>query len=370
MTTYQIIGLLFAGVGVASLVALVIDFLRTKSLDLKYMPLSLTLVWVSRIMIAALFFYSGFVKINDYIGFGYKLEEYFLVFGEAWPALRGFFNFFVPMAELLAWFIAVFEVGLAIAILVGWRMRLTAWLALLMMLFFTFLTGWSHVTGSVTDCGCFGDALKIKPWESFVKDIILTGMLIPIFLTRKSIPPFPTAKFANWAVGLSVVLSLGYSYYCHEHLPLIDYRAYKIGVDLETCTTEMGPEGYPKCKDWDPFFLDSEQEFPLFEGNTLMIVVYDFEEASEEALKASVALTNELADADIKVACANASVSDVIRKYQADYQFPYPVVILDQTVLKTIIRSHPGYMLLKDGVVVGKWHYNDIPSKADLLEQL
>ncbi len=370
MTTYQLIGLLFAGVGIASLAALLIDGLRSKSLDLDYLPITRPLVWASRLLIAGLFFYSGFVKINDYIGFGYKLEEYFLVFGEAWPGLRGFFNFFVPLAEPMAWFIAVFEVGLAFAILLGWRMNLTAWLALLMMIFFTFLTGWSHVTGSVTDCGCFGDALKIAPWESFVKDIILTGMLIPIFLTRKSIFPLPNGKIATWAVSLSVILSLGYSYYCHQHLPLIDYRAYKVGVDLETCTTVMGPEGYPKCKDWDPFFLDSEQEFPLFEGNTLMIVVYDFELASDEALKASVALANELRDSSIKAVCANASVSDVIAQYQADYQFPFPVMIVDQTVLKTIIRSHPGYVLLKDGVVMGKWHYNDIPTRAELLEKL
>jgi uncharacterized membrane protein YphA (DoxX/SURF4 family) len=366
MSSYQIIGLLFAGVGTASLIALLVDGLRFKTLDLDFLPIARPLVLISRLLIAALFFYSGFVKINDYVGFGYKLEEYFLVFGEAWPALRGFFDFFVPLAEVLAWGIAVFEVALAVAILLGWRMRLTTWLALLMMVFFTFLTGWSHVTGSVTDCGCFGDALKIAPWESFVKDIILTGMLIPIFLTRKYIFAFPKDRFANWALAGTVVLSLAYSWYCHQHLPVIDYRAYKVGVDLKTCTTVMGPEGYPKCKDWDPFFLKSEEEFPLFEGNTLMIVVYDFEETTDEALKESVALANSLQGSGIKVACANASGSETMARYQAQYQFPYPIVILDQTVLKTIIRSHPGYVLLKDGVVMEKWHYNDIPDKEAL----
>ena len=90
-------------------------------------------------------------------------------------------------AKPLAWFISVFEMALGVAVILGWRMNLTIWLSMIMMIFFTILTGYSHYTGAVADCGCFGDALKIEPWESFVKDIILTGMLIPVFLVRKYI---------------------------------------------------------------------------------------------------------------------------------------------------------------------------------------
>ncbi|MEM6346980.1 MAG: DoxX family protein [Bacteroidota bacterium] len=366
MTTYQIIGLLYAGVGIAALLALLFEWLKQKSFDLKFLPISRPLILFCRILIGLLFLYSGYVKANDYIGFGYKLEEYFLVFGAAWPFLKGFFDIFVPFAAPMAWFISVFEVALAFAIMLGWRMNLTAWLALLMMLFFTFLTGWSHVTGSVTDCGCFGDALKIKPWESFVKDIILTGMLLPIFLTRKYTFPFPSAKVANWVVGGIFVITGIYSYYCHEHLPIVDYRAYKLGVDLKTCTTVPGPEGYPKCKDWDPIFY-AGAEFDMFSGRTLMIVVENFAKAEAEALAEMMALIKSLEGSNIQVAVNTSSLSRDIKAFQADYDSgDLSIVAQDATVLKTIIRSHPGYVLLQDGIVLNKWHYNDIPSKADL----
>ena len=351
MSTYQIIGILYALVAAGTGLALAIEAPRRKTLDLDYLPLTHIGIWKSRILMGLLFLYSGFVKANDYMGFGYKLEEYFYVFGT---------EFMVPLAMPLAWFISVFEIALGIAIMVGFRMNTTMWVTLIMMLFFTWLTGYSHFTGKVTDCGCFGDALKITPKESFIKDIILTLMVIPVFLTRKYIPPFPHARLAAGLTAAAFVISGIYSWYCHENLPLIDYRAYKVGVDLNICTTVPDEDGFPKCKGWENFF-PLGGEFDLLQGKTLMIVMYELSKASPQGIEKSVALANALEGSGIQIAAATSSLDDDIRAVQATYKVPYPFAAMDETTLKTIVRASPGYMLLKDGVVIKKWHHNNTP---------
>ena len=358
MSTYQIIGLSYLAVGLLACLALLIEYSKKKTLRLEELPLTNIMVWGCRILIGMLFFYSGYVKANDYIGFGYKLEEYFYVFK---------MSFMVPFSVYLAWFISIFEIALAFAIVLGFRMNQTAWLALLMMVFFTWLTGYSHFTGKVTDCGCFGDALKIKPWESFTKDLILMLMLIPVFLVRKSIKAFPTAKIAGIIVAAAFVLSGIYAYWCHENLPLVDYRAYKEGVDLRICTTQPGPDGIPKCKDWDAFFPGESVE--MFEGKTLMIVAYYLENAPEVALRQSTELANAL-PSDIKVVALTSTSPSKVEKIADQYQMPYPFGYMDETVLKTIVRSNPGYVLLNNGVVVKKWHHNNTPTVQEIKDLL
>jgi uncharacterized membrane protein YphA (DoxX/SURF4 family) len=369
MDTYQLIGLIYAAVGVITIGMLAFESRQRKSLKLDFLPKTTILIWVSRLIIGLLFIYSGFVKANDYIGFAYKLEEYFTLFGVVFPALNWFFSFFVPLAEPLAWFISVFEVALAIALILGWRMNLTVWLTMIMMVFFTLLTGYSHFTGMVTDCGCFGDALKIEPWESFVKDIILTSMLIPIFLLRKSIEAVPNQRFAGIATGITFLITGIFSWYCHENLPVVDYRPYKIHVDLNQCTTEITPDGYAKCKDWLPDF--PSEEFPegdpdLFQGTTLLIVTDKVEKAPPKAAEASVALVQALQGSSIFVVAATSSGDRALNAYRSTYDINYPFAFMDETVLKTIIRSHPGYVLLQDGVILGKWHHNNTPDRSEL----
>ncbi|MDX1907833.1 MAG: DoxX family protein [Bacteroidia bacterium] len=368
MNTYQLIGIAFALLGLITGAGLTWESLRRKSLHLDYLPVSTILIWLTRISIGILFIYSGFVKANDYIGFAYKLEEYFTIFGQQWPWTKGFFDLFVPLAEPMAWFISVFEIALAIALILGWQMNLTAWLTMLMMVFFTILTGYSHYTGTVTDCGCFGDALKLAPWESFVKDIILTLMLIPVFLVRRSIHPVPNGRIAGWITALTFVVTGIFSWYCHEHLPMIDFRAYKIGTDLKICTTEPGPEGYPKCKDWEPYF--PEEEIPLFEGNTLLVIMHNATHAPAAALAQSQALAQALTGTDIRMVGATATGPSVMAGIIQQQGLTYPFCYLDETVLKTIVRSNPGYTLLRNGIVVGHWHHNDTPDAAELQARL
>lgn len=366
MTSYQIIGLVFAVTGVLAGISLLFESQKVKSLDLDYLPKTNLLLWLVRIFVGLLFLYSGYVKANDYIGFAYKLEEYFGVFGADFSFFKGFFEFMTPLSKPLAWFISVFEMALGVAIIVGWRMNLTMWLSMLMMIFFTVLTGYSHYTGAVADCGCFGDALKIEPWESFVKDIILTGMLIPLFIVRHSIHPI-FGKSGTWKVVLaSFLLSGAYSYYCHEHLPVVDYRAYKVGVDLEQCTTYIHPgDDFPKCSDFFQFYDD--RELPLFEGNKLLVTVYTAYGAETEDLQASEALNQSLQGSGVSVYGVNGDTKKTFEgKFKEQAGLSYPFTYLDPKTIKTMVRSNPGYMLLKDGVIVKKWHHNDIPSAEEV----
>lgn len=370
MDFYQVVGLIFAVVAAISIGVLGWEWSRTKSLSLEKLPLSNKLILLSRLMIGGLFIYSGFVKANDYIGFGYKLEEYFMTFAKDWEWTAWFWNIWEPIAPELAWFISVFEIALGVAIIMGFMMNLTAWLSLLMMIFFTILTAYSAITGAVTDCGCFGDALKIEPFESFIKDIILTVMLLPLFFVRKSVKPVPSKKIAGVLTGAAFLLSGIYGYWCHEHLPAVDYRAYKVGVDLAYCTETIPPgEDFPKCKDWGPGFMgDYEPDF--FSGTKMMVVAYDLNKADEDGMNEVQTFASQYDGAGVEPILLTSSLTDAANAATEKYGLEFLIGFMDGTALKTIVRSNPGYVLLKDGVIKGKWHHNDAPDAEEVRKAL
>lgn len=228
-----------------------------------------TLSWIARMLTGSLFIVSGLIKANDPLGFAYKLEEYFTVFGMPW--LHGSALFFAA-------FVCILEIILGVAVLYGTRMVTVSWLLLMMIVFFTFLTFYSAYFNKVTDCGCFGDALKLTPWESFTKDIVLLVLTLLIFFDRKKIThgDFRTDVIntvvamaliilfslyvINWmfpvyfslgllgatiilkyfyhsipntiVLGLSGVLSAWFTWHCLNHLPIKDFRPYAIGKNI------------------------------------------------------------------------------------------------------------------------------------------
>src|SRR5258706_5897893 len=143
---------------------------------------------VVAILVGALFIFSGFVKAVDPLGFSYKLDEYFDVFADATKSLAWFSSLMIWFKTISLWlsvFMIVLEMALGWMLIFGIRMRLTTWLMLLLILFFTFLTGYAWYTGKITDCGCFGDAIKLTPSETFYKDIALTILIVLIFIYYK-----------------------------------------------------------------------------------------------------------------------------------------------------------------------------------------
>ncbi len=370
---------------------------------------------IARVFVGVLFIFSGFIKANDPLGFSYKLEEYFTVFGTP---------FFTPFALFLSMAICVFEIFLGFTLLMGVYRKLTAWLLLLMIVFFTFLTFYSAYFNKVTDCGCFGDAIKLTPWESFWKDILLLVLILIIFFNRKYITRFTSRKTAKIVSYAGLAASVLFTLYAWYYLPPIDFRPYAVGKDLKK-QMELPPNAvtdsivmvyvykdkqtgenrefsyeevmagatsddtkweYVDRKDkkvregdkpaihdfaiYEEDGKDVTQDFLTEAGYRLLVIHYDLKKSNEKAQVKVNGLTMSLIrnskklanKPKVKVWGLRGSSGAVADWYRTTHQVPYNLYKADATVLKTIIRSNPGLLLMKDNVVLKMWPATDVPT--------
>ena len=355
------------------------------------------LVGFSRIFVGILFLISGFIKLNDPVGFSFKLKDYF-----AAEVLN--LEFLIPYALLLAVLIVIFEVILGVMIIIGYARKFTVWSLLLMIVFFTFLTFYSAVTGKVTDCGCFGDAMKLTPWESFWKDVVLLVLILILFIGKKHIFPFFGKNWQRGIVLLSFVASMIFCYFVLMHLPWIDFRAYKVGANIQEgmsvpadapkaiyeytwkfnvngeeqeirtygdypdtegeligYETKLVQEGYePPIHD---FTIEQNGEDMaaelLEEPNLIVVVAYSLRNTEMEGYDNIRAITNQALKNGYKVIGMSASSPEetqaLIEKHRLNFEFYF----CDETTLKTIVRSNPGILELQKGTIMQKLHWND-----------
>ncbi|HMI07777.1 MAG TPA: BT_3928 family protein [Flavobacterium sp.] len=363
-----------------------------------------TITQISRILVGVLFIISGLIKLNDPIGFSYKLEEYF---GET------VFNmpFFIPYALAIAVGIVIFEAVLGMMLLVGFKPKFTIWSLLLMIVFFTFLTFYSAFYNAVTDCGCFGDALKLTPWQSFSKDVVLLFFILILFLNRKRVKPFLSKNVVNGLVGISLILCIFMGWTVLHHLPLKDFRAYKVGTNIQKAMEipegaqksvvemifvykvngvdkEFGEkdlasipagaafvdrkdkvlvEGYkPPVHDFTMEKDGSDYKDELLqEPKLLVFVTYDLKKADADGLSQLENLTQQAKAKGYKVIAMTASLEGEIQKVKKQYGFTFDFYFCDATTLKTIERANPSIIVLEKGTIRQKVHYNDI-SKLNL----
>ncbi len=318
-----------------------------------------------RFLVGFLFLISGFIKLNDILGFAYKLEEYFQVFeahfGYNFTALN---DYAVP----IAFFISIFETYLAINLLIGIYRTFTSYALLAMIVFFTFLTGYSAITHAVHDCGCFGDAFKLTPWESFVKDIVLLFMIAYIFIYKEEIKPLFKKFTINLVLNKTGLLAiLFFSYYTYNHLPYIDFRPYKVGSDLKYNTTHVGDDGIPIARDYIPY--QAECGFDEFQGKTLIVVIYDMKELPEEVIRKLSASEKFFKEKKIQVAIGTSALDSEVKVFKEKYKISFCIAAQDQTALKTMIRSNPGFVFMENGIIKKKWHYNDFDKMMKFLEK-
>lgn len=372
--------------------------------------------------IGVLFILSSFVKGVDPLGFSYKLDEYFEVFADVTKNVSWFSSLmedFRHISLYLSIFMIVLEMLLGWMLIFGLWMKITSWLLLLLMLFFTFLTAFSLFTGRITDCGCFGDAIKLTNAETFWKDVALTLLILIIFFYQKKLMPlFP--KAVNLLLIIGVAGSLFLPLYCYNYLPVIDFRPYKIGNNIremmsippgaprDSVVTNMiykdknsGAEAGYTMKDlpWQDSVWMANHEFVRQESKVvkegfkpkitdfkiwnddqpditsevldnpdynLWIVAYDINQTNREAFNKIAVLARECQQHNIKViglTSSSYSVTDALR-HEANADFPF--YYSDGVVLKTIIRANPGVVLLKGGTVIGKWHYHCTPTYEKL----
>lgn len=357
-------------------------------------------LWVLRLLVGGLFIFSGLIKVNDPVGTAIKLEEYFDVFSND---IAGFFYYFKPFALYLAVVLVVVEVVLGVMLILGVKSKFTLWALGLMTVFFTFLTFFSAYFNKVTDCGCFGDAIKLTPWESFYKDVILLILIGAIVVLRKHLPK-SAPKWANLTTVGVLILCFFLSIYAIRNLPFIDFRAYKVGVNIpqnmqpsealsysyvmknsagETVTFDQypsdeslefvemvlqNPDALPKISDFAVWNEDGDYTEAIFTGNKLLLLISSFSKMSDSNLEDIDLLINSLKDSPIEVVLVAAASEDEIQELKSSRSWDMLSVQADATVVKTIIRSNPGIMLLKDGTVLAKFHHNNTPDPSDVLD--
>lgn len=355
------------------------------------------LVWISRIIVGLLFIISGLIKLNDPMGFSFKLEEYFSI---------GVLNlpFLMPMALGISIVLVIVEVLLGIFLLLGFKPKFTLWSLLSMIVFFTFLTFYSAYFNKVTDCGCFGDAIKLTPWESFAKDVLLLVLILVLIIGRKHIRPL-LAPRANWIVaGLSLLACIWFATHVLNHLPSVDFRPYKIGANIPE---GMGiPDGAPQpIYDYAwKFMVDGEEkvvvtqgDYPSVEGEFIdvetslvqkgyeppihdftieregedhaaelmreeklvLVVDYDLAKSKKEGFEDLAQTVRSAREKGYKVIGVSASNEQQAQVIRDQYGLELDFYFTDETTLKTIVRSNPGILVLRQGTIEQKVHYND-----------
>lgn len=452
------------------------------------------LIVFSRIFVGALFIVSGMVKANDPLGFSYKLEEYFSEAAFGW-------TFFEPYSLGMGILVSCGEMILGFAILFGGKPKLTVWLLLLLTVFFGFLTYYTatcdptatytvmeqgkpveHPVQCVTDCGCFGDALKgtigrsLTPWESFTKDMVLLFFVLILFIGQKRIKLNSTKEdlvilggatlflilFAGyffqwwfpvlfsvltfvlyfmmktrknvwlkneWSIALKVsFLSFGFAWYTYNYLPVKDFTPYAVGKSIPEgmkSAEELGLKppvyGFPynmvnkktgekvtvrsdewlankkwQTADWEIKSVGAQEVIeegyipPIpalslyYESDSgqvdiapevinnpdkwvLLLVVHDMKKTNLDNLNALATLSKKAKENNINFYCGTSAGFDEYTAFGKKHKLDAIFVNGDeQGILKPMVRSNPGLLLLKKGVIVGKWHNNSLPDMEEI----
>ena len=312
------------------------------------------LIQLIRILVGGLFVFSGFVKLVDPIGSQYKFQEYF-----SESVLN--IEFLIPYALPFAILLIIAEILLGVMVLIGYKPTLTVWSLFVLTLIFLFLTWYSAYYNKVTDCGCFGDAIKLTPWETFYKNVLLIGFILVLLLKIKMIQPIFKGNLPKVITFLSLASFLFIVQHVLSHLPLIDFRAYAIGKNLQEGMKYHADGSIAPVHD---FVLEDAQAdlAPelLQEEKLLLVIVYNLEKSEVNGFPEIKEMTTKAIKKGYTVYGVSASFSDELTFVKEKYSLPFEFLFCDETTLKTMIRANPGVMILDKGTVVEKKHWVDI----------
>lgn len=311
------------------------------------------LVHISRFFVAITFLFSGFVKLIDPLGSAYKFEEYFGA-----DVLN--LEFLIPYALPFSILLILAEIMLGVMLLVGYLPKITSWSLLVIITVFLFLTWYSAYYNKVTDCGCFGDAVKLSSWGTFYKNIVLVLFILLLVLKQKLIKPLFSLNSAKWATFLSFFVFLYITYYVLIHLPIIDFRPYAIGKNI--------PEGMKYIGEKEPtihdFFLESVEGEDLTNkilttNHVLLVVAYDLSKSDIQGFSKIKITTDEALKKGYTVYMLTSSLNEEFESIKEEFKLNFNLLFCDGTTLKTIIRANPGILTLQNGTVTGKWSWVD-----------
>ena len=355
----------------------------------------------SRVLLGLLFIFSGYVKAIDPIG-----SE--LIFIADFQAFH--MDFLIPFSLYIGILLSTAEIVLGFCLLMGLRMKLTAWATVLFMGFFTLFTFILAIFNPVSDCGCFGEAIKMTNWETFFKNIILDIFVVIVFWQRNKYQPLSSCRNEFITGGVFVLFTVLLSVYCLRHLPLIDFLAYKVGVNIQqemeipegapvdeyetTLIYEKDGEGrrsfslqdYPKdsswrfvetinvlkkkgyrpkiadfsinSRDWE-YITDDILNLP---GYLFIVVLPHVDEAALSNIQKVNAVNDYVLTREgVNFIGLSGSNEELVEQFTTQTNALYPIYFTDEKPLKSMVRSNPGLLLLHNGTIVAKWSHADIP---------
>lgn len=309
---------------------------------------------ISRILVGALFVFSGFVKLVDPIGSQYKFQEYF-----SEDVLN--MEFLIPYTLPFAILLIIAEILLGVMVLIGYKPKFTVFSLFILTLVFLFLTWYSAYYNKVTDCGCFGDAIKLSTWETFYKNVILIALIIILLIKIEFVKPIFKGKIPKVITFLSLATFLFITQHVLTHLPLIDFRAYAIGKNISKGMEYKDDGEIPPVHD---FMLEDEQSdlAPelLKKEKVLLVIIYNLEKVDVNGFPAIKEVTTKAIAKGYTVYGVSASFTDDLVLAKEKYNLPFNFLFCDETTLKTMIRANPGVVLLDKGTVVEKKNWIDL----------
>ncbi|MDB9948095.1 DoxX family protein [Flavobacteriaceae bacterium] len=312
------------------------------------------IVHLTRIFVGAMFVFSGFVKLVDPIGSQYKFEEYF---GESVLNLE----FLIPYALPFSIVLIIVEIMLGVSLLLGYKSKRTIWSLLGITTLFLFLTWYSAYYNKVTDCGCFGDAIKLTPWETFWKNVILIGLILLLLIRVQNVKEIFPKKLNAFLILVALVSFSYITYHVLNHLPIIDFRAYAVGKNIKEGMKYPEDGSVPPVHD---FMLEDTQNDLAPEilamDKVLLVIVYNSSKSYDKGFVEIKKVTDKAIQKGYNVYGVSASFEDDLILIQNHYDLPFNFLFCDETTLKTMIRANPGVMTLSKGTVTGKWNWNDI----------
>jgi uncharacterized membrane protein YphA (DoxX/SURF4 family) len=360
---------------------------------------------IARLAVGLLFIFSGLIKANDTIGFSYKLDEYFEVFGMEWMR---------PFSLFISIVMCALEMILGLMLLIGARIKTTLWLLLLMILFFAFLNFYSGYFDKVRECGCFGDAIKMTPWQEFANNMVMLVLTIIMLIKKDDIHPLFGTKVENGVAIVGLIASIGFPLYTYNYLPVIDFRPYAIGKNIPEQTkgipdelkffytlkdkktgatkeVEKWPENWdqvydyvssrteitkkgidPKIKDFSITSLDGSdytQDIIENPNYNFLLICYDLAKTEKDVFGKVNDFAALCKHDSVAFVTLTASTKETIEKFKQEVNTNVDFYNCDGTVLKTMIRSNPGLMLIKGGTVIDMWHYHSFPAYNDVKEK-
>ncbi len=364
------------------------------------------LLMIIRWIVGLLFIFSGLIKANDPLGLSYKMQEFF----EVW-SLHGLHDYTLAMSIIMN----VFEVLAGVAVIIGWRMKLFSWLLFILIIFFTFLTGYALFSGKIATCGCFGDCLPLTPAQSFGKDLILMMLILILFITNKKIQSSFKPFYAVSILLLVTVATTFGQFYALQHLPFIDCLPFKKGNNiLEQMKKPAGavPDSFSILfsyqkngkmitfdqSDFPPDFDSTYQYINrkdklVKKGNGLQPKIVDFSLHSLNGDDTTTAVLEQpkpyilLLALDMNQTAIWKPEFDKVYQKAENNKIPIYLVTsdtskavtlfknisifsCDATVLKTAARVKPTYFLMQKADILDKFSYKDIDKVLEQMNRL